>query len=462
MESSLTPEFFQQDDVVAWGATSTRATLADTSSSIQRESIPSLATRDQPPDPSQKTMAATTPLTTKPDETTVTSTPTHDQHLRRGTRHRLPSFEIRESGESLLTALPPNDHNITDQHVTDGHLQMHWATVLLAEAPGLPRESTESVMTLLQHGPAETYIESNNHVTPKTMREALRSPKNKEWKAAIKKEYDGIRDRNVFRVVPIPAGKRVLSTKWDFTIKNNKDDSIRKYKARWVVRGFAQREGEDFDKSKLYAHVVSFSSVRTALAMAAQWKWPIYQLDVVAAFLYADIHEELYISLPHGFKEFDSNGMELFGRLQKALYGTKQAAYEWRSKFDKFLTSHGFITSTGDPGVYLNWSSSQQITLLGIILVYVDDLINFPSSKAWMDSLRDMIRSTFDITDEGICTWVLDMGIDHNPDGSITLHHEKYIQDMLQQFNMTSCNPIILPWRSGDEFNFSRDDQPLP
>jgi hypothetical protein len=168
--------------------------------------------------------------------------------------------------------------------------------------------------------------------------------------------------------------------------------------------------------------VVSFSSVRTALAMAAQWKWPIYQLDVVAAFLYAEINEELYISLPEEFKEFDSTGTELFGRLQKALYGTKQATYEWRSKFDKFLTSHGFITSTGDPGVYLHWSSAQQPTLLGIILVYVDDLIVFPSSETRMSRLRDMIRSTFDITDEGICTWVLGMGIDHNLDGSITLH----------------------------------------
>jgi hypothetical protein len=155
----------------------------------------------------------------------------------------------------------------------------------------------------------------------------------------------------------------------------------------------------------------------------------------------------LFISLPEGFKEFDSNGMELFSRLQKALYGTKQAAYEWRSKFDKFLTSYGFITSIGDPGVYLKWSSSQFIILLGIILVYAVDLIIFPSSNAWMHSLRDirsdLIRSTFDITDEGICTWVLGMGIDHNSDGSIPLHHEKYIQDMLQQFNMTSCNPFI-------------------
>jgi hypothetical protein len=314
MDSTLTPEKLQQNAVVVWGVTSPPATLAAPSSPTRGESIPSPTTRDQPHDPSDTTAATTSP-TDDPNETTVISTPTNDQHLRRGTRQRLPSFKLRDSGDSLLTALPLEDLNTAGQHVTDDHLHMHWASVLLAEARGLPRDSTESVMTLLQHGPAEPDIESNSNVTPKTMKEALNSPKNTEWKAAIKREYDGIRDRSVFRVVPIPAGKRVLSTKWDFTIKKNKDGSIRKYKARWVVRGFAQREGEDFDKSKLYALVVSFSSVRTALAMAAQWKWAIYQLDVVAAFLYADIHEELYISLPEGFKEFDSNGKELFGRL---------------------------------------------------------------------------------------------------------------------------------------------------
>jgi hypothetical protein len=64
-----------------------------------------------------------------------------------------------------------------------------------------------------------------------------------------------------------------------------------------------------------------------ALALAAQWQWPLYQLDVVAAFLYAEIKEELYISLPEGCKEYDNHGNELFGRLLSALYGTKQAAY---------------------------------------------------------------------------------------------------------------------------------------
>jgi hypothetical protein len=158
---------------------------------------------------------------------------------------------------------------------------MQWV-VILTEAPCLPYESTTSVMTtLLQHGHAETNVESSSNITPKTMKEALPSPQNKEWKQAIKKEFNRIRDRNVFTAVPIPDGKRVLITKWNITINTNKDGSIRKYKARWVVRGFAQREGTDFDKIKLCAPAVSlFSRVRTALAMAAQWKRHIYHLDI--------------------------------------------------------------------------------------------------------------------------------------------------------------------------------------
>jgi hypothetical protein len=59
-------------------------------------------------------------------------------------------------------------------------------------------------------------------------------------------------NRNVFRVVHVLAGQRVLNTKWDFTIKHNRDGSIRKYKALWVVRGFDIRVGMYFDKERLY------------------------------------------------------------------------------------------------------------------------------------------------------------------------------------------------------------------
>jgi hypothetical protein len=83
METFLTPEILQPDDVVAWGATSTHSTPYDHSSATQRERIPistSPATHDQPHVHSD-TMAAATPPAGESIETAVTSTPTNDQHL---------------------------------------------------------------------------------------------------------------------------------------------------------------------------------------------------------------------------------------------------------------------------------------------------------------------------------------------------------------------------------------------
>jgi hypothetical protein len=143
------------------------------------------------------------------------------------------------------------------------------------------------------------------------------------------------------------------------------------------------------------------------------------------------------------------------------LYGTKQAAYEWRQKFDKFLKDSKCVPASGDPGVYIQWSDSLHVAvILGIILVYIDDLI-FPSSEDWMTTLRATIRTTFDITDEGVCTWILGMGVDYDSRGNITLQQHKYITDMLTEFNMIDSNPSLLPWSLGAELTFHDGDDAL-
>jgi hypothetical protein len=71
---------------------------------------------------------------------------------------------------------------------------------------------------------------------------------------------------------------------------------------------------------KLYAPVVSLTSVRTTFVLAAQWRWPLAMalVDIVTAFIYAEIKEELYISLLEGYKEYDTDGNELYGRMLRA------------------------------------------------------------------------------------------------------------------------------------------------
>jgi hypothetical protein len=73
-----------------------------------------------------------------------------------------------------------------------------------------------------------------------------------------------------------------------------------------------------------------------------------------------------------------------------------------------------------------------------------------------MTYLRVLIQTTFDITDEGVCTWIIGMGADYTDAGSITLHHSKYIDDMLDQFNMTDSNHFLLPWSQGRNLPFMK------
>jgi hypothetical protein len=95
-----------------------------------------------------------------------------------------------------------------------GHYAL-WQSLLMARAPALLSTPEPTTCFMTNRSSPTSGLPP---YTPRTMRATLLSPHADNWKAAIKTEYDGIRARNVFRVVPIPVGQRILSTKWDFTI----------------------------------------------------------------------------------------------------------------------------------------------------------------------------------------------------------------------------------------------------
>ena len=104
-----------------------------------------------------------------------------------------------------------------------------------------------------------------------------------------------------------------------FKIKHAADESVEKYKARFVARGFSQREGVDYDET--FAPVAWFTSVRTIIALASAMRWRLYQMDVKTTFLNGEIEEEVYIEQPEGF---EVHGKETHVcRLKKALYGLR-------------------------------------------------------------------------------------------------------------------------------------------
>ena len=94
-----------------------------------------------------------------------------------------------------------------------------------------------------------------------------------------------------------------------------------RYKARLVAKGYAQREGIDYNE--ILSPVVKHSFIHILLALAAQYDYELYQLDMKTAFLHCDLEEEIYMTQLLGFRAL---GKEKFVyKLQKSQYGLKQS-----------------------------------------------------------------------------------------------------------------------------------------
>lgn len=141
------------------------------------------------------------------------------------------------------------------------------------------------------------------------------------WKDAMDEEYQSILKNDVWDIVPRPEGKSVVSSKWLFKIKHVANGRIEKYKARFVARGFSQKEGIDYRET--FAPAAQYTSIKTVIAIAATKGWKLHQMDVKTTFLNGVIEEEAYIEQPEGFMIHGKESHVC--KLKKALYGLKQA-----------------------------------------------------------------------------------------------------------------------------------------
>ncbi|XP_031264141.1 uncharacterized protein LOC116122434 [Pistacia vera] len=129
-----------------------------------------------------------------------------------------------------------------------------------------------------------------HELEPTSYAEAVKS---EAWKAAMQEEMNVIEKNQTWELVDRPLDKRVIQVKWIFKRKLNSDGLVNKLKARLVFKGFAQQFRVDF--SETFAPVARHDTIRLLLAVTAQFKWKIFQLDVKSAFLNGWLDEEIYI-----------------------------------------------------------------------------------------------------------------------------------------------------------------------
>ncbi|KAF5468194.1 hypothetical protein F2P56_012368 [Juglans regia] len=127
-------------------------------------------------------------------------------------------------------------------------------------------------------------------------------------------------------------------------------------------------------------------------------------------------------------------------KLNKSLYGLKQASRQWYAKFSSSLLQFGFAQSRADYSLFTKRSGSSFLALL----VYVDDIVVASNDPHGISALKAFLESKFKIKDLGTLKYFLDLEVARNSTG-IQLCQRKYCLDILDDAGLTSCKPNSIP-----------------
>jgi hypothetical protein len=191
----------------------------------------------------------------------------------------------------------------------------------------------------------------------------------------------------------------------------------------------------DYDKT--FSPVVKPAIVRTVLALAASRAWLIQQLDVKNAFLHSTISETVFYSQPTSLA--NPAKPDLVCRLNKSVYGLKQAPWAWYSRFATYLTSLGFIEAKLDTLLFILRHSPDMVYLF----LYVDDIILTASSSELLRRTIAALQREFAMKDLGPLHQFLSITVEHCSDG--LFHQRTYTLDVIKRAAMANCKLCTTP-----------------
>jgi hypothetical protein len=247
--------------------------------------------------------------------------------------------------------------------------------------------------------------------TPTSVHIALVNP---NCRVAMEEEYGALMSNGTWELVPQPRGSNIITDKWVITHKFLSDGTFDRYKARWVLRGFTQHPGVDYNET--FSPVLKPATVCMVLALTTSRTWPIQQLDVKNTFLHGTLSETVFCSQPTAFA--NPAKPDLVCCLNKSLYGLKQAPWACYSWFGMYLTSLGFNEAKSDMSLFILCRDSDMVYLL----LYVDDIILIASSSKLLHRTIAVLQWEFAMKDLRPLHHFLSITVEHRPD-RLFLHH---------------------------------------
>jgi Reverse transcriptase (RNA-dependent DNA polymerase)/Integrase core domain len=324
------------------------------------------------------------------------------------------------------------------------------------DADELPESPTTIDLIMLNLTNATEQLQA-----PQSLSEILRRRDKDLWLESMYRELRALLRNKTWEYVrrsDVPPGHKILTGRWVWVYKR---DGTRK--SRWVVRGFEQVEGIDYQET--FAAVARAESYRVLLAIATLLDWDIEQLDVDTAFLYGDIDTDIYVEIPAGpFTDDVPDGKIMVCHLLKSLYGLKQAPKIWFDTLRKALEEMGLRRLDTEHSVYVllqRHGKKPQEVFIGpdlVIAVYVDDIMMIGRHRLIIQEFKSQLSKKFHIKDLGEATDYLGIEIVRDrAAGTLKIHQTKYCRSLLKKYGMDECNPSRIPIH--DSTKLTVDDQ---
>ncbi|KAL0430610.1 UNVERIFIED_CONTAM: Retrovirus-related Pol polyprotein from transposon TNT 1-94 [Sesamum radiatum] len=194
----------------------------------------------------------------------------------------------------------------------------------------------------------------------------------------------------------------------------------------------------DFEET--YLPVVMAKSIWILVAIAAWYDYEIWKMDVKTAFLNGFIEEEIFMDQPEGFTTVGEE--KKVCRLQRSIYGLKQASRSCNTHFDEVIRGYDFIKNDYDPCVYKKISGS----CITYLVLYVDDILLIENDVKMLEDIKAWLSTQFSMKDMGKPSYIL--GIKIYRDRSkrmLGLTQSSYIENVLKRFRMETQNEEPFP-----------------
>ena len=278
------------------------------------------------------------------------------------------------------------------RYVPEGHLAHAFFSQLVEESDTHGFDSDLAYLAAVMTDPTTGLLECSNPLVYAAMarRNDPDNPRYHEAMASI--DHESFKAVMITEIVALTSKKTWTSVTHQSVQGKNILPGIRAFKLNLFPDGSLrdlQVEGVDFFET--YAPVVQWSTVRALLVMSIVLNLATQQIDFSNAFCQADIDEEVYVEMPKDFG--DPRGRDMVLRLNKSLYGTKQAPRTWFLKLKECLEQRGFTQSLLDPCLFIHADM--------VYLVYVDDSILIGRDRTKIDAMIENLAIDLELTREG-------------------------------------------------------------